>query len=697
MDSPVDRQQHAKGPTGLGRRALPFVVLALLVCSAILTAVVSRAVVEDQERRLLEEQVEAASTLLQTSFSGVTATLPILAVLTQPGIGNPQLFDAVAQGFVRTGGAVGTATRRGDGFVVAAAVGDGPSPGTSLTGSDRALVDRATTTEGLVSDLRDQDGRRRLTFAVVSPLSRDTVVYLQMVFGADVLLDEADAPFGDLSGVVYVSDEPDANKVLFTTATSLPLSGSNVVTRSAKVGADEWLVTAEPKRPLVGGLANRLPVIVLLVGLLTALLLSALVWSMGRRRVYALRLVDERTRELREALSEKERLEEGQRAARVAAEDANRSKSEFLSRMSHELRTPLNAVLGFAQLLEIEDLTQEQHDSVRQVLSGGRHLLDLINEVLDITRIETGTFQLSPEPVLAQDVIDDVVELAAPLAAHSNINLVRGARHGGDAHVLADRQRLKQILLNLVGNAIKYNRVGGTVALSCERVGDSRLRLKVHDTGPGIREEDLERLFTPFERLGAEQSAVEGTGIGLALSRRLAEAMGGVLSLETAVGEGSTFWVELPVVEGPVERFERLGGTRTTTGDGNDTEARASVLYIEDNVANVRLVERIVADRHDLQLITAMQGRLGLELAVEHKPALVLLDLHLPDIGGDEVLRRLRDDPATSAIPVVVVSADATPGQIQRLLAEGARSYLTKPLDVRELRELLAEIAVPVR
>jgi CheY-like chemotaxis protein len=222
------------------------------------------------------------------------------------------------------------------------------------------------------------------------------------------------------------------------------------------------------------------------------------------------------------------------------------------------------------------------------------------------------------------------------------------------------------------------------------------LRIKVHDTGPGIRPEDRELLFTLFERLGAEQTGVEGTGVGLALSRRLAEAMGGTVDVESAVGQGSTFWVELPIVEGPVERFERFNGNGQQPAI-QDPELdlgipRAKVLYIEDNMLNLRLVKRILDDHPDIELITAMQGRLGLELAREHQPKLVLLDLHLSDIGGDEVLRQLRDDPETSHIPVVVVSADATAGQMRRLLAEGASSYLTKPLDIQALRDVLAGV-----
>jgi CheY-like chemotaxis protein len=263
-------------------------------------------------------------------------------------------------------------------------------------------------------------------------------------------------------------------------------------------------------------------------------------------------------------------------------------------------------------------------------------------------------------------------------------------------YVFADRQRLQQILLNLLSNGVKYNRVGGTVAVSCEMRGATQLRIKVADTGYGISQEQLGHLFTPFERLGAERSEIEGTGIGLALSRQLAEAMGGTLDIESTVGQGSTFWVELPLVEAPIERYERLNILGTPEAHGGRLPAdRRTVLYIEDNLANLTLIQRIVAERDGIEIIPAMQGRLGLELAREHKPAVVLLDLHLPDISGDEVLQRLRDDPVTSTIPVVIVSADATPGQVQRLLNAGALAYLTKPIDVGQLLQILDDHVLP--
>ncbi|HEU4628593.1 MAG TPA: MHYT domain-containing protein [Gemmatimonadaceae bacterium] len=391
-------------------------------------------------------------------------------------------------------------------------------------------------------------------------------------------------------------------------------------------------------------------------------------------------------------VTERRQAEEALRAARETAEAANRAKSEFLSRVSHELRTPLNAILGFGQLLEIEELSPENHESVQHILRGGRHLLDLINEVLDLTGIEAGRLRLSPESVSVSEVAREVLDLLRPLAAKREVTLRAHGAQGCASHVMADRQRLKQVLLNLLSNAIKYNVEGGSVVVTCTDVPVGRLRVTVQDTGPGIPADRMDRLFMPFERLGAEQTGVEGTGLGLALSRRLAEAMGGSLGAESTVGGGSTFWIELPLAESQVERWERLQGEIPAPAEARPADRTVKILYVEDNLANLALVQRILARRPELELIPAMQGELAVELARLHQPDLVLLDLHLPDISGEEVLRRLRQGPDTRALPVIVVSADATSEQPGRLLASGAQGYLTKPLDVRRFVSVVDEM-----
>jgi PAS domain S-box-containing protein len=381
------------------------------------------------------------------------------------------------------------------------------------------------------------------------------------------------------------------------------------------------------------------------------------------------------------------------RRAKQDAETANQAKSEFLSRMSHELRTPMNAVLGFAQLLGM-DVTGEQQESVQQIRNAGRHLLNLINEVLDLSRIEAGELSLSTEPVLVEELIGEAVALMAPVAAAASVTIRTTREPGRRHHVLADRQRMRQVLLNLLSNGIKYNEPGGSVSIECHDDGVGALRIAVQDTGIGISAADQTRLFTPFERLSAAGSAIEGAGVGLALSLRLTQAMGGRIMVDSAAGRGSTFTVLLPeAVLGPPGSC----GPTTVPVDGSSRAParapRATVLCVEDNPANVRLLEEIVRRRPGWELVHAAQGGLGVDLATARRPDLILLDLHLPDLPGTAVLQRLKSTSATSAIPVVIVSADASPGQVDRLRAAGAADYLTKPIDVSALLDLLDAIA----
>ncbi len=388
-------------------------------------------------------------------------------------------------------------------------------------------------------------------------------------------------------------------------------------------------------------------------------------------------------------VTERRLAEEALRRATAEAEAANRAKSEFLSRMSHELRTPMNSILGFAQLLHRAQLAPAQQRGVGHILTAGRHLLRLINEVLDIARIESGRQQLSLEPVRLDAVLQEAVVLSRPLAAQACVSLGAAEMPGAPTWVRADRQRLVQVLLNLLTNAVKYNRRGGDVHVECEVLphaeeGHGWLRLRVRDTGRGIAPGRRDQLFVPFERLGAEQTEVEGTGLGLAVSRRLVEAMGGRLVLEQSGPGGSTFAVDLRLAADPMEGLALRPAPATPATDCTAPCVPVTLLYVEDNLANLTLVETILGSRPGWRTIPALQGRLGADLAREHVPDLVLLDLHLPDVQGDEVLRRLRADVRTVDIPVVMISADATPRTIDRLLAQGADAYLTKPLDVDE-------------
>ncbi len=391
-------------------------------------------------------------------------------------------------------------------------------------------------------------------------------------------------------------------------------------------------------------------------------------------------------------ITQRIRAEAAAREARDEAERANRAKSEFLSRMSHELRTPLNAILGFGQLLELEPLEAEPRQSVERILRAGRHLLQLINEVLEVTRIEAGAQHIALAPVHVCEPLNEALELVRPLARERGIELSVDMHRGLHRYVSADFQRLKQVLLNLLSNAVKYNCEEGVVRVSFADAG-TRLRCLITDTGPGLSAQEVSRAFLPFERLAADRTETEGTGLGLALSKSLMEAMNGRVGIQhSAPGEGSTFYVELEPAERPREDDTLPSGPAALPEEWE--LGPATVLYVEDNLSNFELVERILARVGGIELIPAMQGVLAVDLAVLHNPDVILLDLDLPDIDGGEVLRRLQRDERTANIPVLILSADATLAQIERLERAGIAAYLTKPLDIpRFLDTLKAALA----
>ncbi len=373
--------------------------------------------------------------------------------------------------------------------------------------------------------------------------------------------------------------------------------------------------------------------------------------------------------------------------AKEEADRANNAKSEFLSRMSHELRTPMNAIMGFAQLLESDretPLTPDQADNVREISHAGLHLLELINEVLDLARIETGRIELSLEPVEMRSLIGECKALLLPLSSERGIELT--LKIDGTGTVQADRLRLRQILLNLLSNAVKYNCDKGSVHISCQPVAEDKVRISVRDSGRGIGAEALPRLFKPFERIESAYDGIEGAGIGLALTKRLVEAMSGSIGVESVVGQGSTFWFELPAAEA---KDYSPSVVRADTALQNTYVATHTVLYVEDNPANLRLVRKIICTHTRLLMLDARTAEAGLEVAIAQHPNLILLDINLPGMSGFEVLRHLQDNPATCDIPVVAISANAMERDIKKGLAAGFADYLTKPLDISKLLSLL--------
>ena len=398
------------------------------------------------------------------------------------------------------------------------------------------------------------------------------------------------------------------------------------------------------------------------------------------------------------------------REARDVAEQASQAKSEYLSRMSHELRTPLTAILGYSDLLEMREPREDQTEAIAAVQEASGHLLSLVNDVLDIARIESGRETFALEPVALEATVEECVRLVAPSALSRHIKITRSMEHCAGDYVLADRQRLVQALLNLLSNAVKYSgneaHIFVEAAREWETVGSdgSRaskggssefIRIAVRDTGPGFTQDEKARLFQPFERLGAERTTVPGTGLGLALTRKLVQGMHGSIGVDSEPGVGSTFWIRL--TRSPVAA-SKPRVRRRPPAPVPMVDCERTVLYVEDNLATIGLMEEVFSMRPQIHLLTAMQGGLTLELAREHHPDLIVLDLHLPDIQGDEVLAQLRADPRTAGIPVVMCSADATERRRKQLLAAGAHAYLTKPVKVQRFLRMLDEVlnSIPV-
>ncbi len=436
-------------------------------------------------------------------------------------------------------------------------------------------------------------------------------------------------------------------------------------------------------------------------------------------------------------ITERKLAEEKINKAISEAENANISKSEFLSRMSHELRTPLNSILGFAQLLEMSNLQPKQENGVHHILESGKHLLNLINEVLDISRIEAGHLKLSTEAVLLNEVLNEMTEVFQPQAQKQKIKLELMNLPTENTYIFADHQRLKQVLMNLISNAIKYNKEGGSVILKADshpiNSADSKyLRISVIDSGWGIPEKDIASIFDAFIRLDDENTNIEGTGLGLNVVKKLMDAMEGNIGVESQVGIGSCFWIELPLAENPISKTsEKIENTILTSalnlanaeiriqkeekGDRaeeliiiqnelnvlkesinaktlSETENKGCILYIEDNPTNIELIELILtAYRSGIRLVTHSRGEKTLQLAIKNKPDLIVLDLDLPDMHGSEVLKKLKANKKTKDIPVVIISADAMPQQINKLLESGAKKYITKPIAIHAFLEVVDE------
>jgi len=460
--------------------------------------------------------------------------------------------------------------------------------------------------------------------------------------------------------------------------------------------AAEQAVLSRNDAAIQGYMRNLLTVI---VSVSVAILLAALfgVYLLQRRSQQLLRdLVHAETRHLLEAQERTNedltRANTGLESAMLIAQQANLAKSDFLSSMSHELRTPLNAILGFAQLLESSapPPTEAQRVSVGRILEAGWYLLKLINEILDLAVIESGRLSISKEPVALGEVLQECRTLVAHQGQARGIQLTFPA-FPAPLYVHADRLRLKQILLNLLSNAIKYNQNGGQVEVACASPFPGRLRLSVRDTGPGLSGPQLAQLFQPFNRLGQEHGPEQGTGIGLAMSKLLVELMGGVIGVDSTLGEGSVFWLELNASAAPALVGTADAAALALPAGPVRAPGECKVLCIEDNPANLALIEQLLRRRPEVRMLSAGEAGLGLQLARTLLPRVILMDINLPGISGLQALRILREDSATAHIPVLAISANAMPNDISRGLEAGFFRYLTKPIQIRLFMEALDE------